>query len=86
MLSNLGSDFQTEILPTTIYVFDWFLIVQIIDKSIPAYYFFQKCQFPPIRNISCDTDSGFLLLGMIAAVPLYTYLKVIVKNFSQRIK
>jgi hypothetical protein len=39
MLSNLGSDFQTEILPTTI-CFDWFWLVQIIDNNLSQPIFF----------------------------------------------
>jgi hypothetical protein len=41
MLSNLGSDFQTEILPV-IYVFDWFWIVQIIDNNLSQPIIFSK--------------------------------------------
>jgi predicted PurR-regulated permease PerM len=61
------------------------LVVQIIDNNLSQPYFFSKSVSSSIRNISCNPYSGlpFGILGMIAAVPLYTILKVIGKNFSQ---
>jgi predicted PurR-regulated permease PerM len=41
MLSNLGSDFQTEILPTTIYVLIG-LVCQIIDNNLSQPIIFSK--------------------------------------------
>jgi predicted PurR-regulated permease PerM len=42
MLSNLGSDFQTEILPTTLYVLLGFWIIQVIDNNLSSPIIFSK--------------------------------------------
>lgn len=41
MINNLGGDFQSEILPTTIYVLVGFWIVQLIDNNFSQPYIFQ---------------------------------------------
>jgi predicted PurR-regulated permease PerM len=84
MLSNLGSDFQTEILPTTIYVLIGFWIVQIIDNNFSQPLIFSKSvSSHPLEIFLIILIAGFLsgILGMIIAVPLYTILKVIGKEF-----
>lgn len=84
MLSNLGSDFQTEILPTTIYVLIGFWIVQIIDNNVSQPVIFSKSvSSHPLEIFLVILIAGFLfgILGMIIAVPLFTILKVIGKEF-----
>ncbi|NDP27975.1 MAG: AI-2E family transporter [Flavobacterium sp.] len=84
MLSNLGSDFQSEILPTTIYVLIGFWIVQIIDNNLSQPLIFSKSvSSHPLEIFLVILIAGFLsgILGMIIAVPLYTILKVIGKEF-----
>jgi len=84
MLSNLGSDFQTEILPTTIYVLIGFWIVQIIDNNLSQPIIFSKSvSSHPLEIFLIILIAGFFsgILGMIIAVPLYTILKVIGKEF-----
>nr|WP_288834740.1 AI-2E family transporter [uncultured Flavobacterium sp.] len=84
MLSNLGSDFQTEILPVTIYVLIGFWIVQIIDNNVSQPVIFSKSvSSHPLEIFLIILIAGFLsgILGMIIAVPLYTILKVIGKEF-----
>lgn len=84
MLSNLGSDFQTEILPTTIYVLIGFWIVQIIDNNLSQPLIFSKSvSSHPLEIFLVILIAGFLsgILGMVIAVPLYTILKVIGKEF-----
>lgn len=84
MLSNLGSDFQSEILPTTIYVLLGFWIVQVIDNNLSQPIIFSKSvSSHPLEIFLVILIAGFLfgILGMIAAVPLYTILKVIGKEF-----
>lgn len=84
MINNLGSDFQTEILPTTIYVFIGFWIVHIIDNNISQPIIFSKSvSSHPLEIFLVILIAGFLfgIMGMIAAVPLYTILKVIGKEF-----
>lgn len=84
MLSNLGNDFQTEILPTTIYVLIGFWIVQIIDNNVSQPVIFSKSvSSHPLEIFLVILIAGFLsgILGMIIAVPLYTIMKVIGKEF-----
>jgi predicted PurR-regulated permease PerM len=84
MLSNLGSDFQTEILPTTIYVLIGFWVVQVIDNNLSQPLIFSKSvSSHPLEIFLVILIAGFLsgILGMIIAVPLYTILKVIGKEF-----
>jgi predicted PurR-regulated permease PerM len=84
MLSNLGSDFQSEILPTTIYVLIGFWIVQVLDNNLSQPIIFSKSvSSHPLEIFLVILIAGFLsgILGMIIAVPLYTILKVIGKEF-----
>lgn len=84
MLSNLGNDFQTEILPLTIYVMIGFWIVQIIDNNISQPIIFSKSvSSHPLEIFLVILIAGFLfgIVGMIIAVPLYTILKVFGKEF-----
>ena len=84
MLSNLGSDFQSEILPTTIYVLIGFWIVQIIDNNVSQPIIFSKSvSSHPLEIFLIILIAGFIfgILGMIVAVPLYTIFKVIGKEF-----
>ena len=84
MLSNLGSDFQSEILPTTIYVLIGFWIVQLIDNNLSQPIIFSKSvSSHPLEIFLVILIAGFLfgILGMIIAVPLYTIIKVIGKEF-----
>jgi predicted PurR-regulated permease PerM len=84
MLSNLGNDFQTEILPTTIYVLIGFWIVQIIDNNVSQPVIFSRSvSSHPLEIFLVILIAGFLsgILGMIIAVPLYTIIKVIGKEF-----
>ncbi len=84
MISNLGSDFQTEILPKTIYVLVGFFIVQLIDNNLNQPLIFSKStKSHPLEIFLVILMSGFLsgIIGMIVAVPVYTMLKVIAKEF-----
>jgi predicted PurR-regulated permease PerM len=84
MMSNLGSDFQSEILPTTIYVLIGFWIVQIIDNNLSQPIIFsQSVSSHPLEIFLAILIGGYLfgILGMIVAVPLYTIIKVVGKEF-----
>ncbi|RZJ72812.1 AI-2E family transporter [Flavobacterium sp.] len=84
MLSNLGSDFQSEILPTTIYVMIGFWVVQVIDNNLTGPLIFSKSvDSHPLEIFLVILVAGFLfgILGMVIAVPMYTILKVIAKEF-----
>lgn len=84
MISNIGSDFQTEILPTTIYVMIGFWIVQVIDNNVSSPLIFSNSvNSHPLEIFLVILIAGSLfgILGMIIAVPVYTILKVVGKEF-----
>lgn len=84
MMSHLGQDFQSEILPTTIYILIGFWIVQLIDNNVSQPLIFSKStNSHPLEIFLVILIAGFLggVLLMIAAVPLYTMLKIIAKEF-----
>jgi len=84
MTSNLQQDFQTEILPTTIYVMIGYVIAQIIDNFASQPIIFSKTtKSHPLEIFLIIIIGGLLfgIIGMITAVPIYTALKVILKEF-----
>ncbi len=84
MLSNLDGDFQSETLPTTIYVLIGFFVVQLIDNNVSSPLIFSKSvNSHPLEIFLVIIMAGLLfgIVGMIIAVPLYTILKVIGKEF-----
>ena len=86
MISNLGSDFQTQTLPITIYVSIGFWIAQVIDNHLSQPIIFSKSvSSHPLEIFLIIIIAGFLfgIMGMVIAVPLYTILKVIGKEFFQ---
>lgn len=84
MTSNIGQDFQTDILPTTIYVMIGYFIAQLVDNFGSQPIIFSKTTKSHPLEIFLTIIIGGLLfgvIGMITAVPLYTALKVILKEF-----
>jgi predicted PurR-regulated permease PerM len=84
MTSNLGQDFQTDILPTTMYVMIGYLIAQLIDNFFSQPFIFSKTtKSHPLEIFLIIIIGGLLfgVVGMIVAVPCYTALKVILKEF-----
>lgn len=84
MLNNISADFQMVILPTTLYVVIGFLIVQIIDNNVSQPLIFSKSvNSHPLEIFLIILISGILfgIAGMIVAVPTYTIIKVIAKEF-----
>jgi predicted PurR-regulated permease PerM len=84
MTSNIGQDFQNDILPTTIYVMIGYFIVQLIDNFASQPIIFSKTTKSHPLEIFLSIIIGGLLfgvVGMITAVPIYTALKVILKEF-----
>ncbi|MGV9003891.1 AI-2E family transporter [Flavobacterium sp.] len=84
MMGNMGGDFQTETLPTTIYVLIGFFVAQIIDNNISQPIIFSNSvKSHPLEIFLVILIGGFIfgIIGMIVAVPFYTILKVIGKEF-----
>lgn len=89
MLSNINNDFQTVTLPTTIYVMIGFFIVQMIDNNVSSPIIFSKSvNSHPLEIFLVVLIAGILfgIVGMIIAVPVFTILKVIGKEFFPDIK
>lgn len=89
MTSGIGQnlDFQSVILPKTIYVMIGFIIAQLVDNFASQPIIFSKTtKSHPLEIFLVIIISGFLMgpLGMIIAVPSYTVIKVILKQvFSE---
>ena len=84
MSSNLGQDFQTEILPTTIYVMIGYVFAQLIDNFLSQPFIFSNSvKSHPLEIFLVIMISGVLfgVTGMIVAIPTYTAIKVILKAF-----
>ncbi|KVV14785.1 AI-2E family transporter [Flavobacterium sp. TAB 87] len=84
MLSLIGQDFQSEILPTTIYIVIGFFLVQAIDNNISQPIISSKSvNSHPLEIFLVILISGisFGIVGMIVAIPVFTMIKVILKEF-----
>lgn len=84
MTSNLDASFASVTLPKTIYVLIGFTIGQLIDNFLTQPYVFStSVKSHPLEIFIIILVGGLLFgpLGMIIAVPLYTALKVIFKEF-----
>ncbi|KAB1157510.1 AI-2E family transporter [Flavobacterium luteum] len=84
MMSNLGGDFQTQVFPLVIYVLVGFWIVQVIDNNVSQPLIFSKSvSSHPLEIFLVILIAGFLfgIVGMIIAVPTFTIIKVIAKEF-----
>ncbi|NER14016.1 AI-2E family transporter [Leptobacterium flavescens] len=84
MTSNLGQDFSSVILPKTIYVMIGFIIGQLIDNFFSQPFIFSSSvKSHPLEIFLVIIIGGLLfgVVGMIVAVPSYTAIKVILKEF-----
>lgn len=83
ILSNLDADFQSVALPTAIYVTIGFFVVQLIDNNVTSPMIFSKSvDSHPLEIFLVILIVGTLfgITGMIIAIPLYTIIKVILKE------
>lgn len=86
MTSNIGQDFQTVILPTTMYVLMGYVIAQLIDNFFSQPLIFSKSvKSHPLEIFLVIIIGGLLfgVIGMVIAVPTYTALKVILMEFFE---
>ncbi|RUA10660.1 MAG: AI-2E family transporter [Flavobacteriia bacterium] len=84
MTSNLEYDFQTVILPTTLWVFVGYIVAQMIDNFFSQPIIFSKSvKSHPLEIFLIIIIGGltFGIAGMIIAVPTYTALKVIFNEY-----
>jgi predicted PurR-regulated permease PerM len=84
MTSNLGESFSDVILPKTFWVFIVFMIGQLVDNfgSQPV-IFSKSVKSHPLEIFLIILITGILfgVIGLIIAVPAYTAIKVILKEF-----
>ncbi|MCM5663102.1 AI-2E family transporter [Galbibacter mesophilus] len=84
MSSNLGADFSTVILPKAIYVLIGFIFGQLIDNFFSQPLIFSNSvKSHPLEIFLVIIISGmvFGVFGMVLAVPAYTAIKVVLKEF-----
>ncbi len=84
MTNFLGMDFQTVILPKTIWVLVGFIIGQLVDNFFSQPFIFSNSvRSHPLEIFLVIVICGLLfgVVGMIVAIPLYTAIKVILKEF-----
>lgn len=84
MTSNLGESFSEVILPKTFWVFIVFLIGQLVDNFGSQPIIFSKSvKSHPLEIFLVILITGILfgVIGLIIAVPAYTAIKVILKEF-----
>ncbi|MDO7173295.1 AI-2E family transporter [Mariniflexile sp. AS56] len=84
MTSNLGESFSNVILPKTFWVFIVFIIGQLVDNFLSQPIIFSKSvKSHPLEIFLVILITGILfgIIGLILAVPAYTAIKVIFKEF-----
>ncbi|MRH99132.1 AI-2E family transporter [Kriegella sp. EG-1] len=84
MTSNLGADFSTVILPKTGYILIGLTVGQLIDNFFSQPFIFSNSvKSHPLEIFLVIIIAGLLfgVVGMIVAVPGYTAIKVILKEF-----
>lgn len=84
MTSSLEYDFQTHIIPVTSYVVLGYIFAQLIDNFFSQPIIFSKSvKSHPLEIFLIIVIGGLLfgITGMIFAVPTYTVIKVILKEF-----
>lgn len=89
MSSNLGADFSEVILPKTGYVLLGLGVGQLVDNFFSQPFIFSNSvKSHPLEIFLIIIIAGLLfgVLGMIVAVPGYTAIKVILKEFFSEYK
>jgi predicted PurR-regulated permease PerM len=89
MTENIGMDFQTVILPTTLYVMSGYFLAQLVDNFLSQPLIFSKSvKSHPLEIFLVIIIGGILfnVAGMVVAVPCYTAIKVILKEFLSQNK
>ncbi|MFG6687314.1 AI-2E family transporter [Mariniflexile sp. HNIBRBA6329] len=84
MTSNLGESFSEVILPKTFWVFIVFIMGQLVDNFFSQPFIFSKSvKSHPLEIFLVILITGILfgIIGLILAVPVYTAIKVILKEF-----
>lgn len=84
LLSGIGQDYVHEVLPRILYVLIGMGVVQLIDNNINQPIIFSRStKSHPLEIFIVILAAGTLfgISGMIVAVPAYTVIKVVAKEF-----
>jgi len=84
MTSNLGESFSDVILPKTIYVMIGFVVAQLVDNFFSQPVIFSKSvKSHPLEIFLVILIAGVLfgIVGLVVAIPAYTAIKVVLKEF-----
>ena len=84
MTNDVTLDFQSQILPKAIWMLVGYIGAQLIDNFFSQPFIFSKStKSHPLEIFLVILASGYLfgILGMVLAVPSYTAIKVILKEF-----
>jgi predicted PurR-regulated permease PerM len=86
MLGGIG---QPDMIYTTLYVLGGFLLIQLFDNFISQPVIFSSSvKAHPLEIFTVTLIGGTLMgiIGMIVAVPLYTLVRIIAKEFFWEFK
>lgn len=84
MTSNLGENFQEVITPALFWVITGFIVGQLVDNFVSQPIIFSKSvKSHPLEIFLVILIAGVLfgIMGLIVAIPAYTAIKVILKEF-----
>ena len=85
----IGWDYNTQIVPTVLWIMFWYLLTQVWDNFInqPLIYS-RSVKSNPLEIFLVILIGGFLfgIVGVAIAVPVYTVLRVILKEFFSEYK
>lgn len=84
MLGHLSPETQADMFSTTLYVFIGYCVAQFIDNNISTPLIFSSStNSHPLEIFIVILASGYVfgILGMVIAVPFYTSIKVVAKEF-----
>lgn len=84
LMSYIDQDFMTVALPHALYVSLAYIVIQFLDNNfLQPYIFSNSVKSHPLEIFLVILISGLLtgVFGMIIAVPLYTSVKVILREF-----
>lgn len=84
LLGHIGPEGQDTMFSTTLYVFIGYCAAQFVDNNITSPLIFSSStNSHPLEIFIVILISGFTfgILGMIIAIPMYTTLKIIAKEF-----
>ncbi len=85
---TIGLNFYTTTMPLIYALLIIFVIARIIDFALQPIIFSKSVKAHPLEIFLIILIAGFIagIIGMIVAIPAYTVLRVVAKEFFQRFK